>query len=113
MKLSHHVPNRALEPHSAELTPEYQAEVDRTMAHAEVEYRRAEKRLRAAERRLTRARAAESDKKQRKLVAHLEVLVQLRRLEMERTHRMMTTVSAPSTSRGKKSYRNVPGSTPL
>lgn len=108
MKIRHHVPNKALEPRSATVDEAYQREVDRTMAHAEAEYGRAQKRLRAAERRLARAQAADQSRKQKRLIEQLEILVELRREEMQRTHRLMAASRYPATNRGRDSYRNVP-----
>lgn len=108
MKIRHRVPVEYLN-RSAELTPEYQAEVDRTMAKAESAWRRAEKRLAAAARRLQQAKAAPSNRKKAraKQIADLELLVELRRTELEDLHRRMTATGAPATSRGRKSHRHI------
>ena len=111
-KITHRVPLHACGLKSDPITPEYQAEIDRTMIHAEAAYKRAQKRLRAAERRLARAQhsTALPAKKRRRQIQELEALVELRRLEMEQTHRLMVATGAPSPNRGKHSYRNVPAS---
>lgn len=109
MKIRHRVPVEQLM-RSATLTPEYQAEVDRTMAKAETAWRRAQKRLADAERRLLRAKtkpAAGKRVQHRRQIAELEALVELRRQELERTHRLMTATGAPSTKRGRKGHRHI------
>lgn len=107
-RIRHKIPNSALERPSAVLTPEYQREVDRTLAHAEAEWNRAQKRLRSAERRLERAQRIDDKKRRKREVAKLEILVELRRVELERLHRIMCSNRVPTTARGRKSYRNAP-----
>lgn len=108
MKIRHRIPVDQLTK-SAVLTPEYQAEVDRTMAKAEASWRRAQKRLEQAERRLHRAKTARphGGPAHKRRVAELEALVELRRTELEQLHRQMVTTGAPSTSRGDKSHRHI------
>jgi hypothetical protein len=108
MKIRHRVPVEHLNK-SAALTPEYQAEVDRTMAKAESAWRRAQRRLASAQRRLERARTAgpRGPKSHARQIAELEALVELRRTELEEIHRQMTATGAPATSRGRKSHRHI------
>lgn len=109
MKIKHKVPAH-LVMRSDPVTPEYQAEIDRTMAKAETAYRQAQKRLQAAEKRLARARQqvlVRSTSKVKHALAELEALVELRRIELEQVHRLMVSTGAPSTSRGRKSHRHV------
>lgn len=103
MKIKHRVPVHLLGK-SDPITPEYQAEVDKTVARAEAAHRRAMKRLRSAEKRLTQARESQS---KRHHIATLEALVELRRVELEQLHRLMVATGAPSTSRGTKSRRHI------
>lgn len=109
MKIRHKVPAHLLA-RSDPITPEYQAEIDRTMAHAEANWNRAQKRLESAQRRLARAqrRVAKEGKPRANEIAHLEAVVELRRVQMEQTHRLMVATGAPATSRGVKSFRPVP-----
>lgn len=110
MKITHRVPPNYVR--GAEITPEYQAEVDRTMQRAEAEYRRAQAAVAAAERRLARLeRRAEKEGRRRQLrqqITTAAALVELRRIELEKYHRMATASPASAEHRGVRSYRNVP-----
>lgn len=93
----------------------YQAEVDRSTARHEAEYRRAEKRLAAAERLAQRKEhqrsLASGGKRQRFAEREVRVaweLVVLRRAELERIAGIMQQSPAPATARGDRSYRQVP-----
>lgn len=108
MKIRHKVPYR--EPQSAVLTPEYQAEVDLTMARAEAALRKAQKRFDRAEVRLSVARRT---KARTRVIAELEALVELRRVELAKVHRLMVATGFPSTSRGTKSHRHIATGEPL
>lgn len=102
MKIRHKVPTYSRA--SDEITPEYQAEVDATMARAEAAWRRAERRLRKSEARLVKAREG---KARAHTIAQLEAVVELRRVELEQLHRLMVATGAPATSRGRQSHRHV------
>lgn len=91
------------------ITPEYQAEIDRTMEKTRVEYERAQRRLDAAERKLRRAHRQRNARNRKRQIAELEILVELRRAELEQIHRIMTATRAGSaaTQRGLRSHRHV------
>lgn len=114
MKIKHKIPLCAYR--SDPITPEYQAEVDRSTNKAMLEYAPAQRRLEAAERRLRKAeeasRAAGARKKvkataARELAVAAE-LVELRREELQRLEALMKNVPASAEHRGKRSYRPVP-----
>ena len=109
MKITHRSPtaNWFHIPPSAVVEPAYQAEVDRSTARGEREYRRRQQRLADAEARLTRAQKCRSRASARKL-AELMAVVELRRAELEQYRRMMVTVAASAEHRGSKSFRPVP-----
>lgn len=105
MKLKHNVPVRLLRV-TDEVSPEYQAEVDLTMARAEAAWHRAQRRLAKAETRLQHAVQARSATKVS--IRELELLVEHRRLELEQLHRLMAASAFPARNRGRKSFRPVP-----
>ena len=110
MKVTHHVPE---EPGSATLTPEYQAEVDRSMNRGRQRWESEQAALAKAERRRDRlakrkpknARQAKVTKRQ---LAELDALIELRRLYLQDLYRLMKATGAPTTSRGVDSFRPVP-----
>lgn len=113
MKIKHKIPLCAYR--SDPITPEYQAEVDRSTNKAMLEYERARRRLEAAERRLRKAeeasRVAGARKKVKATARELAVaaeLVELRREELHRLEALMKNVPASAEHRGKRSYRPVP-----
>lgn len=114
MRLKHNVPPAAFRVDP--ITPEYQAEVDRATAKAVVDYERAQRRLRAAEERLERARERSARqtinaKRSRAIARELAVaaeLVELRREELQRLEDMMRAAPASAEHRGVKSYSPVP-----
>lgn len=107
MKIKHRVPAAQMV-RSDPITPEYQAEVDRTTARAEAAYARALKRLHAAEERLAQVQARRAPKRKQQ-IAELEAMVELRRTELETLHRMMTSSPASSMHRGTKAgHRHIP-----
>ena len=113
MKLKHNVP--AFEPRSATITPEFQAEVDRSTNKAMLAYERAQRRLSAAEARLARAeeRSAKRLDAQRQRVADRELkvaaeLVELRREELQRVEALMKSAPASAEHRGVRGFRPVP-----
>jgi hypothetical protein len=108
MKIKHRVPAHLL-PASDPVTPEYQAEVDRSTAKAEAAYRRAEQRLEREEARLERARGKAKTKRQLHDVKVLEALVELRRTELQKLHMMMVASPASSQHRGTHAgHRHIP-----
>lgn len=113
MKIKHNTP--VFQPQSAVVTPEYQAEVDRSTSKAMVAYERAQKRLAAANRRLVRAeeRSAEHLSAARRRVADRELkvaaeLVELRREELQRVEALMKGVPASAEHRGVRGFRPAP-----
>lgn len=110
MKYRHRVP--ILPPVSAVVTPEYQAEVDRSTARAEREYQQAQTRLAAAERRAERVRKqnvpATKQRHHARELATALALVELRRAELEELARMMQSAPSTVSHRGRKSYRPIP-----
>lgn len=117
MKLRHRIPTAALRD-SDPVTPDYQAQVDRSTAKAQVAYERAQRNLTAALRRLERAdeavlaNAAKGRKKDGALVRAAKVaaeLVELRREELQELERLMKAAPASSTHRsGRKGHRPIP-----
>lgn len=113
MKIKHNAPPIGLR--SDPITPEYQAEVDRSTHKAMAAFERAQRRLRAAEQRLERARAAQdraADKRaartsKRELAVALE-LVELRREELRRIESLMKAAPASAEHRGVRGFRPVP-----
>jgi hypothetical protein len=118
VKIRHRVPSvafRGADP----VTPEYQAQVDRSTEKAAVAYARAERNLRAAERRLARADArllalsaagkkSEAAKRAREVRVAAE-LVELRREEWLILDRLMKAVPSSTLHRGSgKGHRAVP-----
>jgi hypothetical protein len=95
-----------------EVTPEYQAEVDRHTARLEREYRAAEARLVAAEERAKRIDKQTASRATRKAherdSASAWALVDLCRLELEKFERMMQAVPASSQHRSRAAHRPVP-----
>lgn len=103
MKIQHKVNPGYWHSKPAEVDADYQEEIDRTLEKARVAYERAERRLVAAEARLAKAerRAAPS----RRQIEELELLVMLRRDELDRYRRMMVSVPQAAVNRGTKSFR--------
>lgn len=78
---------------------------------AERAYARAQQRLDRAQRRLEVA--AEKVNIRPAQLARLEFVVEERRQELLALARLMTTHAAPTTNRGRRSHRGVPGTEPL
>lgn len=106
MRLRHNV-NHGWSPNRND--PEWERRVEReaniTTDAAEAAYRRLQARLERAKARLERA--AKKAGTTRRQLAELEAAVEARRQELLAFHRMMTQHAAPSTSRGRKSFRGV------
>lgn len=117
MKLRHRIPSAAFSG-SESVTPEYQAQVDRSTTKAQVAYERAQRNLAAALRRQERAdeallaNGAKGRKKDTALVRAAKVaaeLVELRREELQELDRLMKAAPASSTHRsGRQGHRPVP-----
>jgi hypothetical protein len=110
MKISHRTPsaNWFHVPPSAVVDADYEAEVQRSTARGEREYRRREQRLAKAEARLATARGENRKKVTRQHLAELVALVELRRAELDEYRRLMVGVPASAEHRGTRSYRPVP-----
>lgn len=100
MKIKHRIPPEA---HfvSDRVTPEYQAEVDRSTAKAEVREAAALRRLDAAMSRLAKAeRIKAKGQRDRAVIAGRE-LVEVRRQELLLIQRQMSTAPSSARSRGR------------
>ena len=106
MKIRHNIPIDAMK--SDPISPRYQAEVDRCTERAETAHAAAIRRLESAERRLAKARAKVKKRADERRVAHLEIVVEMRRVELEGLHRLMVATRYPATARGTSSFRPVP-----
>lgn len=115
MKITHHVPAHAIRLTDA-VTPEYQAEVDRSTRRAEMRHAVAVNKLRAAEARLAKAdgklllaaSVGKTSRAAKREVAVAAELVELRREELRRIEATMKSVPASLEHRGRKGYRPVP-----
>lgn len=113
MKIKHKVPTVAYR--NDPVTPEYQAEVDRSTNRLTVAYERAQRRLEAAEQRLQRAQAAQAAQRAKKdardrarELAVAAELVELRRSELQEIEALMKASPASAQHRGPRSFRPVP-----
>lgn len=108
MRIQHRVrPPR--DPKPVEITPEYQAEVDRSTDKLERRYQLAAKAVEKA--RFRRERAAlivGHAKLRRKRLAEAEAVLEARIAELAELERMMTSSPASARHRGTKSYTKVP-----
>lgn len=109
MKIVHRVP--PLEPRSAVVSSEYQAEVDRHTAKAEARYRAACRRVDRAEARLARLQAKRGTPPLARQIAEAAALVELRQRELDALHSLMQAAPASAVHRGRKSFRPVPVTT--
>lgn len=98
MKIRHRIPPEA---HfvSDPIAPDYQAEVDRTMAKAATRQGVAERRLEAAERRLERAGRIKAKAQRERATNGARELVEARRQELLAVQRAMTETGRPSKHR--------------
>jgi DNA transposition AAA+ family ATPase len=106
LKLRHHVPVRHLR--SNTITPEYQAEVDRSTEKAMRLYERARRRLEAAEKRLAQLQEKKQGATKRRDLAVAAELVELRREELLRLEALMKAAPASAEHRGVRGFRPVP-----
>lgn len=112
MKIRHHIPVEQLL-RSDPITPEYQAEIDRSTSKAEREYHRARRELARVERRLEHERTHAAHRKtgprKRRHIAELEAQVELRRLRLKDLYRLMVACPQSAQHRGTKDpHRHVP-----
>lgn len=103
MKIQHKMNPGYWDPKPAVIEGDYQDEIDRTLEKARVAYERAERRLASAEARLAKAERRTTNS--RRQIEELELLVMLRRDELERYRRMMVSVPQSAAHRGTKSFR--------
>lgn len=116
MKIRHKIPTAAFKPDP--VSPEYQAEVDRSTSKAQVAYDRADRKLAAAQRRLEQAdeivlaAAARGRKPSRDQVCEVRIateLVELRREELLVLERLMKSSGVGGNqNRGRGGHRPVP-----
>jgi len=104
MRIKHRVPTQAFEK-SAEISEEYQREVDRATARLEKAYHQAQKRLLVAEHKAEKLQHSKKAKPHDIKVAW--ALVELRRLELNKYERMLMTSPQPAANRGTKSFRPI------
>lgn len=109
----HTFPHNAPEPRSAAITPEYQAEVDRSMDRGRQRWEHTQAELAKAERRRARTaakkpRTAKQTKHQKRLLAELDELIELHRMRLRDLSALMTQSPQSSVHRGTRSYRPVP-----
>ncbi|HET6868924.1 MAG TPA: hypothetical protein VFH80_23635 [Solirubrobacteraceae bacterium] len=99
MKIRHRIPPEA---HfvSDPVTPEYQAEVDATVARAEKRERDARRRLDAAQRKLAKIEQRHGAKSKVRAVLVARELVEIRRQELLAIQRAMQAAPAASSNRG-------------
>jgi hypothetical protein len=97
------------DPKPVEITPEYQAEVDRSTEKLERRYRLAQKAVETARFRRERAGLIVGHAKlRRKRIAEAEAALEARLAELADLERMMTTSPASARHRGVKSFTKVP-----
>jgi hypothetical protein len=114
LKIQHRVPILS-QNMTGKIDPEYQREVDATTHRLERDWANAQKSLEAATRRAERAeRVAEvakgrkRERSARDTLALAWATVELRRAELDRLGRIMSTSPAAAIHRGDKSFRPVP-----
>lgn len=111
MRIGHRIPVEHMR-WTDEVTPEYQAEVDRSTAKIEKAYKDAKKRLAAAEQKAARVRQETVGRKTKKAhearLAQAAAIVELRRIELEKYERMMMSSPQSAQHRGIGSHRQIP-----
>jgi hypothetical protein len=95
------------------IEPEYQAEVDRSTARLEKQYRERQRAVASAERRAAKLAATTTTPGKRTKAAERDLraaweLVEQRRAELNRLAGLMQASPAGSQNRGRESYRPVP-----
>jgi hypothetical protein len=113
-KSRHRVPVEIVMRITAEITPEYQRQVDRSTEKLEREYIQAQKRLEAAERRALKVgpephakkRRSTADTREKRLI-DLWAEVELRRQELMDIERLMHGSHVPQRNRGRGSFKPV------
>jgi ABC-type Fe3+-citrate transport system substrate-binding protein len=101
MKIKHRIPPEAYFV-SDPITPEYQAQVDRTMAKAAGREREAQRRLAAAEARLAKAQRIKPAPQRTHAVLVAQELVEIRRQELLTIQREMSGTPSSAQHRSKK-----------
>lgn len=110
MKIRHNAPR---EPRSADLTPEYEAEVEASMRRGRLRWESEQTALEKAERRRAKVAArkpktAKAAKVRKRQLRELDELIELHRQRLQETHRMMRSSPQSAAHRGDKSFRPVP-----
>lgn len=92
------------------VTPEYQAQVDRSTTRLEREFAAATRRVAKAEDQVRRALAAtgQSRKSRQRDIARAQAAVELRRAELAKYESLMMASDFAARHRGRDSYRPVP-----
>lgn len=101
MRIKHRIPLQALEYRGAEITPEYQAEVDRSVARAENREAVAQRRLQAAEAKLAKAQKIKARAQRERAVLVARELVEMRRQELLAVQRQMNSAPSSARTRGR------------
>lgn len=101
MRLRHKL-NPGWKPPSTLITPEYQAEIDRSLWHAQRDHRKAEQAFLRATLKLAKAEVAHAAKRELRV---LRELVELRREELQQVEAMMWSVPASAQHRGHGGQR--------
>lgn len=96
------------EPRPVEISPEYQAQVDRSTEKLERLYRRAQRSVEAAQKRLEKAQRLRVERERKKAVKVAEEVLAERLRELAEYERMMTSTPASLAHRGRGAWRKVP-----
>lgn len=113
MKRKHRIPPEAYFV-SDPITPDYQAEIDRSMAKSATREAAAIRRLEAAESRLVKAERIKAKAQRERAVLVARELVEIRRQELLAIQRTMSSTLASGAHRDKRHrHRPVPGMTTL
>ncbi len=108
MRITHRV-RLPREPKPVEITPEYQAEVDRSTEKLERRYRLAQRAVEAARSRKERAESIVGHAKlRRKSITEAEAVLEARLAELADLERMMQASPASAQHRGTKSFTKLP-----
>lgn len=107
MKITHN-PHGSWQRPTAVVTDRYEAEVQQATHRAGRRYQLAQDRLARAEVKLAKVQASAHARTNKKHLAELVALVEIRRGELEEYRRAMVSVAASAQHRGTKSFRPVP-----
>lgn len=107
MKIKHRIPVNRLR-QSDPVSDEYQAEVDLHTNRAVVAYERAQRRIAQDEKRLARLARMPQTRSRKRRIAELDALIELRRLDLDKLHRLMVVSAQSAQHRGRRGHRHVP-----